>query len=998
MTTGIVTVLFTDLVGSTALLDRLGDDAYESVRRAHFDALSEVVDGHGGVVVKNLGDGLMVVLESAVNALGCAIAMQQAVERHGRRSGQPLSIRIGLDVGEPTVVDGDYFGTPVVVAKRLCDAANGGQILASALLRDLVGRRGTITFGVAAARELKGLTEPLLACEVEWTRAGDDAALPPALSSTAGSVFVGREAESTALFDLWKQAASGIGQAAFIAGEPGVGKTRLATAVAQRVVAAGGRVLYGRCDDGLGVPYQPFVEVLRSHVSGCADAELREQLGDDVAVLVRVLPELDRFGTARDAVGLAEPEAERFRLFDAVAKVLARISSSTPLLIVLDDLHWVSAPTIALLRHVLTAPTAPPALVLGTYRPTDIDATNGFSDLLADLRRNGTVRRITLNGLDSDEIRELVAASAGHALDERAAAFADALHDQTRGNPFFVREVLNHLVETGVIYEQDGRWTTDAASPEDIGLPEGVREVVSRRLARLSDGANKALTTAAVLGARFSWRTIEAVVGADDSDELLDQLDEAVAAGVLVESSDGYAFTHALVRNTLYAAPSAARRARLHRTVANALEQLPDAGARIDELAFHYIHAAVDVDVAKAAEYSLAAAAQAADRFANEQAIRVLERALDVVGSGDGHAGIRSDLLLALSDVQARSGDVAAAKATAFAAADAARSANAPDRLGRAFVGLIREGIVNAGVLVPGLAELGDEALGAIGEASPALRASVMAGLSYYLAGSLSEIDTAERLADTALELARSAGDGNALAEALLAKSLVVLGTPAAHKRDAILRELLDVARANENLRCWEEALCALAVSHLRTGDLAAQDSALTELRSFAVERRAWAATAQSFAVEAGRALLVGAFAEADRLADEALAAAADDFDFVNVWAALRILAAFERGDLGDVAPLLAAGIEQTPRLQAYRSMLALVDACEGREAEAREALGTLRRTAWHRSRQTDSSRLASPRWPRRAHSWTWVASSRARSGSECIPTPITSSWWRRPV
>src|SRR3954469_8041335 len=173
---GTVTLLFTDLVGSTELLERLGDDRAEELRRAHFAALRDAAVAHGGHEVKSVGDGLMVAFRSAVDALGAAVQMQRAVDRHNRTGAQPIAVRIGLAVGEVVYDQGDYYGTPVVVAKRLCDAAAGGEILVSELIRGLVGSRGGYAFQPVGGLRLKGLAEPLEAAKGAW---GGPAPPPP---------------------------------------------------------------------------------------------------------------------------------------------------------------------------------------------------------------------------------------------------------------------------------------------------------------------------------------------------------------------------------------------------------------------------------------------------------------------------------------------------------------------------------------------------------------------------------------------------------------------------------------------------------------------------------------------------------------------------------------------------------------------------------------------------------------------------------------------------
>ncbi|MFP5328352.1 MAG: adenylate/guanylate cyclase domain-containing protein, partial [Acidimicrobiia bacterium] len=253
MTDRIVALLFTDVVGSTALLDRLGDEAFDAFRRRHFRNLREQVAAHGGTEVKSLGDGLMVVLPSAVQAIECAVALQrQSAASDG------VAIRVGVHVGEPFLDEDDYFGTPVVVARRLCDQAGPGQIYASALVRELVGGRRDFEFESVGELELKGLSTPVPAYEISYMRESRSC-LPPPLAELAAEPFVGREPAVEELTQLWKEAAEGAVRLGLVAGEPGIGKTRLAAAVAAGVVR-GATVLYGRADEDNLVPYQPFVE------------------------------------------------------------------------------------------------------------------------------------------------------------------------------------------------------------------------------------------------------------------------------------------------------------------------------------------------------------------------------------------------------------------------------------------------------------------------------------------------------------------------------------------------------------------------------------------------------------------------------------------------------------------------------------------------------------------------------------------------------------------
>ena len=247
----------------------------------------------------------------------------------------------------------------------------------------------------------------------------------------------------------------------------------------------------------------------------------------------------------------SDPETERYRLFDAVAAWLAALSTRTPVLLVLDDLHWAEKPTLLLLRHVVRSPEPLRLLVVGTYRDTDLDRSHPLGEVLADLRRDRAVERLALGGLDVAGITELMANAAGDRMDLRIAELAQLLWSETEGNPFFVQEILLSLVESGRLVQRDGVWTTDLEIAE-LGIPEGVREVVGRRLSRLSEAANTVLSIASVVGQAMDVDVLVAV-SALPEDAVIDALDEASSAALLRESASGtYEFTHALVRSTLY--------------------------------------------------------------------------------------------------------------------------------------------------------------------------------------------------------------------------------------------------------------------------------------------------------------------------------------------------------------------------------------------------------------------------------------------------------------
>jgi len=646
----VVTLLFTDLVGSTELLGELGDDEAERFRRVHFGLLRDVASVHGGQEVKNLGDGLMVAFPSAVNAVSCAIGIQQAVHRHNAREGdERLWVRVGLNIGEPIRDEDDYFGTPVVVAKRLCDKADGGQILASELLRALVGSRGGFDFRSCAPIALKGLSEPLPACEIAWEPAAERrVALPAPFLVDEPAPLVGRDVELAELSRQWGQAQAGRRGATVLVGEPGIGKTRLAAEFCRGAYAEGALVLLGRCYEESLVPYQALVEAVRHYVSETPLDELRLQVGQHRATLARLVPELVEPGAQLSASGAGESqEREQFLLFESVASLLRAVAEEHPLILVLDDLHWADGPTLLLLRHLVRATEGVPLLILGTYRETEVDEAHPLGQALAELRRARALETVALRGLGQQDVAELISSQAGRAA---PATVARSIVDRTRGNPFFVEELLRDVGAEGDFADALTR------------IPESVKDLLLRRLRRLDDDAKRLLTYAAVSGREFDLDVLEPVAGMP-ADRVIESLERAIAAHIVEESTSligRYSFAHALIRDTIYEQLSRTRRAQLHRQIGEAIEEsMGDRAAEQSEaLAYHFSAAG---DIAKAYRYHAAAADAAQHVYAVERAVRHYTAALeaaDALGlAPDGEPAVRR-LLLQRGRMFLRTGDV----------------------------------------------------------------------------------------------------------------------------------------------------------------------------------------------------------------------------------------------------------------------------------------------------------------------------------------------------
>jgi tetratricopeptide (TPR) repeat protein/predicted Ser/Thr protein kinase len=455
---------------------------------------------------------------------------------------------------------------------------------------------------------------------------------PPAFAAPAGSqtALVGRDAELGAMRASWERACAGRRQLVLVGGEPGIGKTRIVGEFA-RSIATSGITLLGRSDQEALVPYQPFVEALEWYARECPLGLLEAQLADvdGVRELAHLVPALRR-RTALPAEQIeSNPEGQRYRLFEAAAALLSNIAHSRPLLIVLEDLHWADRPTLLMLRHLVRSSHEAPLCLVATYRETELGRTHPLAEILADLRRDEGVARIGLRGLSEGHVEELITHWIGR---DSPAALTRAVAENTEGNPFFIGEVLRHLGETGALTRFGGRQAPIGG--KELGVPEGVREVIGRRLARLSEPCNRVLGLAAVVGREFNLPVLQALAELPE-DRLLDVLDEAVGAK-LVQEAPGvpgrYAFTHALVRETLYGELTTARRARLHRQVAGTIERLAAPGEEpLADLAYHYSQAASAADAERAIGYAMRAAERAAAAFALEEAARFYNLALQAL-------------------------------------------------------------------------------------------------------------------------------------------------------------------------------------------------------------------------------------------------------------------------------------------------------------------------------------------------------------------------------
>ena len=647
---GTVTVLFTDVVGSTDLTTSRGDEAAQEILRGQRDLVRQQVEEHSGHEVKGLGDGFMVAFGSARKAVACAVGIQRALEEHNR--GQPLDeqvlIRIGLNTGEVIQEEADLFGETVNAAARIAAKAKGGQILVSEMVKGLLGRSPDVELVDRGRFRLKGFPERWRLFEVIWQ---EEAATAPTLVER--TPFVGREAERGELRRCLDQLAGGRGGLVMIGGEPGVGKTRIAEELMAEASQRGITAFTGHCYEMEGAPpYIPFLEILQAAARVVPPEDLREALGDSAPEVAKLMPELRRMFPDIASPLELRAEQERFFMFNGVLVFMGRAARARPLLLTLEDLHWADEPTLLLLQHMAQRLREMPVLIVGTYRDVELDVDRPLAAILEELLRQRLAHRLALKRLPKASVSAMLQALSGQ---EPPATLVQAIYSETEGNPFFVEEVFQHLAEEGKLFDAKGRWRPDLEVSE-LDVPEGVRLVIGRRLRRVSEECRRVLTTAAMIGRAFSFDLLEALADAD-TDALLDAIDDAERTQLIASVSDtpgragarpgeaSFTFAHELIRQTLISGLSLPRRQRLHLRVAEAMEQVysQTLDERAADLAHHLYQAGTASDPEKTVRYLTLAGKQAQRAAAFEDALRHFESALSLNEGRDRQK--RADLL-----------------------------------------------------------------------------------------------------------------------------------------------------------------------------------------------------------------------------------------------------------------------------------------------------------------------------------------------------------------
>jgi DNA-binding CsgD family transcriptional regulator/tetratricopeptide (TPR) repeat protein len=769
----------------------------------------------------------------------------------------------------------------------------------------------------------------------------------------SGNTFVGRGRELEMVRARLDRACAGTGGALLLAGEPGIGKTRLAEESVAEARRRGMTVLWGRCHEGEGAPaFWPWVQILRAYLRDRDGATVRQDMAGGAADIATILPELRDLAPDLPQPPPGDPEQIRFRLFDAIASFLGRAAVRRPLLLVLDDLHWADTASLALLGFLADEIRRARVLILATYRDSEATPGSPLSRTLAELARVQGEERILLTGLAEPEVRGLITAVGGAAP---SPSLVFAIAHETEGNPFFITELVRLIAADGRLQSPDatGSWS--------LAVPHSVREVVGRRLETLSDGCRSVLTLASVVGREFELAELASISELPRA-QLLIVLEEAETARVLLEAPGmpgRFRFSHALVRETLYAGIPGSRRVLLHKQAAEALDTLwrSDPEPHLAELAYHFVQAAPVGDPARAADYARRAAERAMRQTAYEEAAAQFGWALwalDQSGRIEPGSSLdeqRCEILLALGEAHTRAGDLPKAREAFFLAAECARSLDRPDMLARAALGCGE--FVDPAVHVRQVALL-EEALAAQPDDDTPERARLMGQLAELLYGPDAGRRRAE-LANEAVEMARRLEDPETLAFALNERHWILSEPRNVEERLAVANEMMRLAERGKDRALALKAYRWRIVDLLEMGDIQAVDAEIAKQTRLATQLREQLYLWHSAKFRTMRATLDGRFAEADELLEQAFASGQrmQMRGYLAVHSTQLFVLRREQGRVHEAEAALTETADSNPNATLQHAALALLWCETGRLSAGQERFDRLAENGFVRARRT---------------------------------------------
>ncbi|HJV13202.1 MAG TPA: AAA family ATPase [Propionibacteriaceae bacterium] len=761
-TANVLTIMMTDVVGSTELRRARGDQDADEILGLQAAIVQHHVAAFGGRIHKSLGDGFLISFPSNVAAVSAAAAIQRALDEHNATDSQrAVEVRIGIHSGQVTERDGDLLGPTVHATARVMAEAIGGEILITDEIRQDAEPQLEYSFLDSGLFWLRGFPELWRLYGVSWSDTSAGTRLSTAPSGL--TPFVERDTERASLRRLVDDTLGGHGRLALVAGEPGVGKSRLVAEIGDEARARGMRVLTGHCAQmSSASPYLPYVEMIEQAISSPRSSlALWTALGGVAPEIARIAPALRRaFPDIPPPIELPAELARRY-VWNSFGEFVSRAAQGQPLLLVLEDLHWADESTLLLTEYLARLLPDMPVLVLGTYRDLEVNLQHPLARVIGHLARQRLVERMNLRRLSFNGVRAMVEALAGQPAPERLVQVIDR---ETEGNPFFVEEVYLHLVESGVLLDKSGRMRLDL-QVDEASVPESIRLVLGRRLDRLATSTREVLVAAAVSGRMFIPELVGEVAEADP-DQLVDAFDEAERARLLAPGRvpGELMFGHELIRQTLLAGVPAVNRQQLHLRTADAIARLypDDLEAHAGELAYHLSLAGGSADRASLVHYLTIAGERAFDAAAFDDAVGHFEKALSLMPD-DGQLG-RAQLLERLAMAVRSVGRWEAALSTMNDVLDRYQALGQVGAIGRLGWAMVYQLVWNAR-LEEGV-QVGRRTLAALGNTVSADKARLLSGLAFAISVS-GDYATATTMFGQARALAEQVGNERAIADVL---------------------------------------------------------------------------------------------------------------------------------------------------------------------------------------------------------------------------------------
>ncbi len=910
-----LTVMFCDLVGSTALSRRLDPEDLSEVIRSYQDMVSGVVARHGGYVANFLGDGIVAYFgwphadeDDAAQAIRAGLDAAEKVRQLLHGEGEPLRARVGIASGTVVVGDAETAGrrqtgavagdTPNLAA-RLQALAEPDQVVIDELTRQLVG--AGFLLEDLGPQALKGIAEPVRPSRVLAERAMESRFEARQDRLTP---FIGREQEMALLLERFERAAAGEGQAVLLSGEAGIGKSRLVQALCEH--------LSSRPHTRMRMQCSPFhttstLHPVIRHLEYAAgfqpedgpEARLRKleallrQAGNDPAAGLAALGPLLLLPVSDGPASLElTVEQRQARALQALVDQLLGLAAQRPVLFILEDTHWIDPATRELMARTLARLAEARILMVITHRP----------DWQSDWARHPQVTALTLNRLSRGQGAEIARAAAADALSEEIVA---RILQRADGVPLFIEELTRSVVETG-----------DARG--DSSVPETLQASLLARLDRLGPEIKEIAQIAAVIGREFGSELLGRVAG-KSRDALDPMIERLVASHIALPTGAvpgrAFSFRHALIQDAAYQSLLLSRRRQYHSEIAHALEErFPEIAESQPELiAQHYTTA---VAPEQAIAYWVKAGERALARSAFLEPLAHFEQALQLARSlpeSPGQSRQMLNLLLRVGEAHLRVQHLEAAAHTFNEAAGLARSLDSPADLARAALG-VEEAELFMDIPVRDSASLLEAALAALGEGDNSLRCRVLSHLGRVLF-KLGAFERSSKLLREASDLARRLGDRRAFYEALDCEHIATAGRPWAAQQFPTRRATLDemVVIAEEIVDHPELTMRALSFAMpacLEMGDLPAFDAHLRRYSAVLEKGRFGNSGVPHYhlsSARAMRAILQGDFTAAESLADHALEVARDIHTDVvtGVYGVQMFTIRREQGRLAEVAPLV---------------------------------------------------------------------------------------------